>query len=275
MSYLYRRIKDYEDEALTLEHLLYQGDGETEEAQQPKYRMVIFDLDGVIYDKPWHETINDRVAVSTWDVLFQELGIYNIHEKLKQNFVDGVFDSYMSWTDAACNVLKSVGLDRKTFQKVIDQRPISIGAKELLQKLRKHNVLTAVISGSFDSLAQRADKEIGPIDEVLAHCKLFFGSNGFLQSWEIKPTDYEGKAVFVETIAKQHGLSLKDIAYVGDDVNDVDVFKKVGLAIAFNSTKLQVQQAAEIVIDGRDLTAVLPHLYVVREKPLTNQTTIQ
>jgi phosphoserine phosphatase len=261
---LHYRIGEYEDELRQLEDLLGGGVSERGMTGFPYYKLVVFDLDGVIFDKPWQEDVSTEVAISTWDVLFQEIGLYNVHEKLKQNFVSGIFDSYMTWSEAACNVLKSVSLDKKTFQNVIDKRPLSQGAVELFQKLREGSIRTAIVTGSFEELAERANKELGGIDHTLAHCKLVFNKKGVLESCILRKVDYKDKASFVEEIAKQDGVSLEQIAYVGDDVNDLEVFGKVGLAIAFNSRKRKVQQAADVVIDSRDLTKILPHLYVTR-----------
>lgn len=259
--YLRNRIKDYENDLLKLESLLH-GFPKAEGKGPPQYKLVFFDLDGVIFDKPWHETSSDKVAVSTWDVVFQELGIYTVHEKLKQRFVSGEYNSYMDWTEDACNVLKSIGLDRTTFQNIIGRRPLSQGAVELFQKLRESKIATAIATGSFEALARRASRELGGVNEVLAHCKLNFDRKGLLESWELRTTDYKDKVFFVRETAKKHHIPLDRCVYVGDDVNDIDAFEEVGLAVAFNSKKFVVQQAADVVIDGRDLTAVLPHLYV-------------
>lgn len=260
IQHLNNKIKRYEDEIQKLESLLYK------EIQEFGYKLVIFDLDGVIYDKPWQEITSDKIAVSTWDVLFQELGFYNVHEDYKQKYIKGAFKTYMEWTDTACNFLKSLGLDRNTFENIINQRPLTQGAVEVFQALHKNKVITAIITGSFDALAQQANKKLGGIDHIFAHCKLHFNSNASLESWQLQPTDYKDKAVFVEQIAKQHNISLKRCAYIGDDVNDIEAFKKVGLSIAFKSNKIKVRQAAKVVIESRDLRSILPNLYVIRDK---------
>jgi HAD superfamily phosphoserine phosphatase-like hydrolase len=226
------------------------------------YKIIFLDLDGVLVEKPRSESRSDKVAVSTWDVLFQELGIYDTHEKLKQEFESGILSSYMAWTEAACNVLKSIRLNQNTFLDVINRRPIAQGAAELLRELRKNKVKVAIATGSFDALAQRIQNELGPIDYSLAHCKLLFNEKGFLNDWKLQSVDYEDKADFVERVAKKEKVPLNRCAYVGDDVNDLIAFEKVGLAVAFNSKKVKVRQSANLVIDSRDLRAILPHLYV-------------
>jgi phosphoserine phosphatase len=269
IRYIRNQIKEQEEQLRKLEDILRQKRLEPKISRAPDYKLIIFDLDGVIYDKPWYDINNplsDKIAVSTWDVLFQELGIYNIHEKLAQNYVSGVFNSYMEWTDAACQVLKSIGLDKKTFQNIINRRPLSLGAVELFKTLHEYGVKTAVITGSFDELVQRASRELGGFDYSLAHCKLIFNDKGLLEKWELNPIDYKDKADFVEKISKESNIPLDLCAYIGDDVNDLEAFQKVGLAIAFNCRKPQLLQSADVVIESKDLSAVLPYLNRERGK---------
>jgi len=250
------KIRKYENKVQELENLL--------QRQVPEfnivYRLVIFDLDGVIFDKPWHDSTSGRVAVSTWDVLFQVLGMYDTHEKYKHKFENNGWP-LMEWTEAACRVIKPV-LDRKTFEKIIEQRPFMQGAKDVFKVLHEEKIITAVITGSFDALAQRASREFGGIDHIYAHTELHFNSNGSLERWYLKPSDYDGKVKYLKQVADDHSIPLAECAYIGDDVNDIEAFKEVGLSIAFNSDKPEVNQAAKVSIDSRDLKAILPHLCV-------------
>lgn len=263
ISQLNNKIRIYENEINKLSSFLH------EETQQldMKYKIVIFDLDGVIFEKPRYGSCgSDKVAVSTWDVLFQELGIYNIHEELKHNFEKGIFKNYMEWTEAACNILKSLRLKQDVYEKIINHREFVQGVEEVFKVLHDNEIITATITGSFESLAQLANDKLGGINHIYSHCALYFDRDGLLKSWKLNPTDYEHKGSFVRKIAIQHGVSLKECAYIGDDVNDLAAFKEVGLAIAFNSTKLKVNQEADVVIDSRDFRSILPHLAVVINK---------
>jgi HAD superfamily phosphoserine phosphatase-like hydrolase len=258
LAYLDTRIRKYEDEHFELRKLLLNEKYNVD--LHMKYKLVVFDLDGVIFEKPWRDTTSVKVAVSSWDTLFQDLGVYNIHEKLRKQFEEGSFKTYTEWTAAACSVLKSLQLKKKQFDKTLSERPLVQGAEETLQTLSSNGVKLAVVTGSFEALARRV-KEVAPIHDIYAHCELHFDKEGSLKSWKLHPADYQDKARFVSRIGKEQNIPKEHRVYVGDDVNDLAAFKEVGLSIAFNSTKHLVREAADVVIESRNLMSILPYLY--------------
>jgi phosphoserine phosphatase len=223
------------------------------------YRIVVFDLDGTIFEKPW-DSVKSEIAVSTWDSIFNKLGIYDLHERLAKIFIEGGFRSYMEWADCACCVFMARGLDIKTFNEVINSRPFVKGAKETFEVLKKNGIITGVVSGSFEELALRAKRELN-IDHILAHCRLEFDEkSGLLKDWRLFATDWKDKIKFVSYIADLYKVKLDQCVYVGDDVNDIPVFERVGLSIAFNATKQKVIEAAKVVVKGNDLRKILPFI---------------
>lgn len=223
------------------------------------YQIVIFDLDGVIFKRPWNDSTDDVVAVGTWDLLFKKLDAYEDHERLKNEFKSGRFKSYNDWTEEACRVLQAKGLTKKAFYEVINSREYNDGVKDTLRTLNKSGVVVGVVTGSFYELAERVQQDIGVEVHIYAHCRLEFNEEGLLATWGKSLTDYEDKTTFLTAIEKAD-MSLRNVAYVGDDVNDIPVFKKVGLAIAFNAIKEKVKKSADIVVEGIDLRRILPHL---------------
>ncbi len=223
------------------------------------FKVVVFDLDGVIFEKPTISSRDDIVASSSWDAVFDELGIYDLHERLRDIYVKKGFRSYTDWSDAALCVLKARGLDAKTFDTIIKSRVLMPGVAETFSALRAARVTTGTVSGSFGALAQRVKDEFG-INYAMAQCDLEFGQNGLLKDWKAFATDYKDKVKFVKYIAQINRVSMKECAYIGDDINDAPVFQRVGLAIAFNCHKQKVLEKAHIVIKEKNLAAILPHL---------------
>ncbi len=224
-----------------------------------QYKIIIFDMDGVIFEKPSLSRRDDSVGSSSWDSLFDQMGIYDLHERLREIYVRKGFKSYMDWSDAACCVLKAKGLDAKSFNSMVNSREFIPGAKETFAALKEAGILTGVISGSFDALAQRAKDELG-IKYTLAHCDLEFDGKGALKNWRLLATDYKDKVKFVKYLAQINKVSMKECAYVGDDVNDLPVFQRVGLSMAFNCSKQKVTEKAGVVIKEKNLSDILQHL---------------
>ncbi len=221
--------------------------------------LVFVDMDGVVLDTKGYQESNRNIALSSWNVLFQELGIYHEHEKLKQRYLSGEFPSYMEWTDEACKVLQKHGLTKDKYFDFIEKRPFVKGAKETVAELKKKKYKIALISGSFQELADKCKNDLG-LDYAVGHCSLSFDKTGKLQKWKLIPCDFEGKVVYFRKIADEAGISHSKCIYVGDNVNDVPIFREIELAIAFNATKEEVKKEADVVIQDSDLRDILKYI---------------
>lgn len=223
-----------------------------------KIKLIFFDMDGVLVDVAGYNENGKRVAISTWNAVFDYAGIYHEHERLKEMFINGEFPSYMEWTDEACRVLQKNGLNKNKFIEIINSKPLMNGAEQAFNELKKRGYKTAVITGSFKALAQRTQKLLG-LDYIIGHCDLIFDENGKLKEWQLIPCDFEGKIEYFNKLAKELNLKLSECAYVGDEVNDIPIFGKAALSIAFNCHKKEVKKAAHIVIDKKDLKEILQY----------------
>ena len=65
------------------------------------------------------------------------------------------------------------------------------------------------------------------------------------------------KVKALKELCNKLNINLNEVAYVGDNYNDIGAFKIVGLAIAFNSEEEEVKKYAKIVIDKKDLREIL------------------
>lgn len=226
-------------------------------------KLVIFDMDGVLVDVEDYNEGDKKIAVSTWQVVFDKSGIYHEHKRLKEMFVGGQLPSYMEWTDEACRVLQKHGLTKERFYEIINNRPLMNGAKKALSELKNRGYKIAVITGSFGALAERIKKELG-LDYAIAHCDLIFDGKGELLKWQLIPCDFEGKAEYFHKLIQELNFNSSECAYIGDEINDISIFKEAGLNIAFNCFKEEVKKVANIVIDKKDLREILRHFPIVQ-----------
>jgi len=65
---------------------------------------------------------------------------------------------------------------------------------------------------------------------------------------------YQGswvKSTVIDEIAARHGISCDEIAFIGDDLNDLRAFERAGVAIAVANASEEVKQRADVVTERR------------------------
>lgn len=222
--------------------------------------MVFFDMDGTLVDVGDYQESSNKIGVSMWHVLFDNLGLLDEDRRLNKKFATGKFASDKEWANESCEILRKSNLTKQKFNKIINQQPLMKGAEKLILELKKRGYKTAIITGSFSALAKKIQKKLG-IDDVIAHCDLKFDqTTGRLKGWKLFPCNNEGRAEAFVQLAKKYKFEPSECIYIGDDVNDIPVFPKAGLSIAFNSDRKIVKEAASVVVDSNDLRLVLKYI---------------
>ena len=223
-------------------------------------KLIFFDMEGVIFEPGFTEN-HKGVAASIWSVIPPELGEESVKVMAegKRRWASGEFRNYIEWMEYSLENHRKHGLTKEIFERIINSVRYMPGAVETFEELRKMGYKTAVISGGFKNLANRAIRDLG-IDHTFAACEYFFDpTSGRLVHWNLIPCDYAGKVDFMRLMMREYGISPEDCAFVGDGVNDVPIAKEVGLSIAFNAAQ-ELQEAATHSIsqpEGKDLKAIL------------------
>ena len=94
------------------------------------------------------------------------------------------------------------------------------------QILKEHNIFTGIITGENVSLVQRrADKM--KLDILILGCK--------------------NKAAKIKEIANKYNISLKNILYIGDDVNDIEALNIVGVSCCPNDAVDKVRSMVDYI----------------------------
>lgn len=52
----------------------------------------------------------------------------------------------------------------------------------------------------------------------------------------------------LKIICEQHGINLEEVAYIGDDINDLEAMKAIGLSFAPSDAVSQVKKVASVVM---------------------------
>jgi phosphoserine phosphatase len=197
-------------------------------------KLIFFDMEGTLYKE--YKATKNKIAVGVWTLLAERLGKKALDEenKTKEKWKSGKYRDYIEWMEASLNVHKKYGLKKEFFERIINSVKYHNGVKETFKELRKKRYKTALISGGFKALADRAQKDL-KIDHSFSACEHFWDTNGNLLHWNLLPCNNEGKADFMNLMRKEYGLKKKECAFVGDCTNDISLAKSVGVSIAFNA----------------------------------------
>ncbi|UCG95333.1 MAG: HAD family phosphatase [archaeon] len=221
----------------------------------PEIKLIFFDMDNVIFDMGFYEQRKEHSA-STWTLLYDYLNARHEDDRMSKKWASGRYRDYSEWAGEAVKVLRNYGLNRERYYNFINKIPLMKGASETFEELRKGGYKTAIITGSFQELAERAQKLLG-IDHLITGCSLVFNQRGELEKPDILPCDYGGKLNFGMSLAKGLGLDLDQCAFVFDGVNDLYLADKVALPIPFNTNRKEITKKFDSVIKEKDLTKIL------------------
>ena len=147
------------------------------------------------------------------------------------------------------------GLPVATVDEVIDKRiSLTPGARTLIATMRKHGVLTCMVSGGFTLFTARIAKMIG-FEETRANTLVV--EHGKLAGLVAEPIfGRNGKRATLIELRNRLGLAKSETMATGDGANDMDMIAEAGLGVAFHA-KPAVAAAAPARIDRADLTALL------------------
>ena len=204
-------------------------------------KLVVFDLDNVIIDGEAIDEIGKLANV--------EEEIAEITEKAMQGEID--FE-----TSIKDRVQLLEGTSIEEIQKVASELPLMPGAEDTINGLKENDIDVAIISGSFDVVADEIKEKLG-VDAVYTNS--FTVEDGKLTGEVTGPLVSGSKLDVLKDHVEEAGIALEDVVAVGDGANDISMIESAGCGIAFNA-KDSVKEIADVVVDEKDLTKVLDEI---------------
>lgn len=208
-----------------------------------KIKMVIFDMDGVLVD-----------IDSSWQFIHRAFGVSN--EENFRDFLNGKIDyaEFMRrdirlWGNVHINIVKEI----------LAKAPLMKGAKSTIAELREAGFKTAILSAGISVLAERLQAELG-IEYALAN-GLLVDEKGMLSGEGEEVVNLLNKATALRKLVLERQITPRCCAVVADSVFDIPLFKEVGFGIAFKAGDERVREAADIVINRKDLRQILSYLW--------------
>ncbi|WP_405304347.1 phosphoserine phosphatase SerB [Methanobrevibacter sp.] len=201
-------------------------------------KLVVFDLDNVIIDGEAIDEIGKLANV--------EEDIAAITEKAMQGEID--FE-----TAIKDRVQLLEGTSIEDIEKVACDLPLMPGAEKTIKCLKDKDVDVAIISGSFDVVADKIKDKLG-VETVYTNS--FTVEDGKLTGEVTGPLVSGTKLDVLKDHVEEAGITLDEVVAVGDGANDISMIESAGCGIAFNA-KDSVKEIADVVVEEKDLCKVL------------------
>jgi phosphoserine phosphatase len=224
----------------------YRTNFQEKPAIQVPIKLIFFDMDGVLAD-----------TISSWRYIhdhFETTNHHSVEEYLKGNIDDLEFirRDVNLWKNN--NQLTTV--DHIT--RILDKIPVMPGASTLFEYLKKNHIKTAIISAGLDILAKRIATILN-IDYIYAN-GIKKDKTGRLTGEGILNVQLKYKDKNVQDLLKKTNISSHHCAAIGNSCFDLPMLTSCGISIAFNPTDTCVQEAADIVVEKKNLDTLIPIL---------------
>jgi len=204
-----------------------------------RFKLVVFDVDGTL------------MKSFSWQCLHESLGTWNRGRKYFEQFFHGEI-TYEEWARLDAALWKGRPLEK--IQQIVDTMPYTDGAREVLTTLRRKGFKVVLLSAGLSLVTERIRKEIG-VDAALANELIV--KNGFLTGEVKVNVSFHNKDEALNSILKKFNAGMNNCIAVGDDETLISLFKKAGLAIAFNPRSKNVEKHADTVVKSNDLHDIL------------------
>ena len=209
---------------------------------EKKKKLILFDFDSTLVN---NETI-DEIA--------KEAGVEEEVKKITKEAMEGKLNFEQS-LKRRVKLLKDLPIEK--VEKAINRITPTEGAEETIKELKNRGYVVAVVSGGFDIAVNKIKEKLG-LDYAFAN-RLIVKDGKLTGEVEGEVLKENAKGEILEKIAKIEGIKLEDTVVVGDGANDISMFKKAGLKIAFCAKPI-LKEKADICIEKRDLREILKYV---------------
>jgi len=214
----------------------------------PHYKLVVFDLDGTL-----------TAERSIWEYIHKKLDKwYGYAEKYQSQFLQGKI-SYKQFCGLDAQVWRGMGVDQ--LRDIVRAVPFNPGVDELTSLLKELGLRLTLVSSGLSLLSEWVEEKYG-FDYAVSN-RLLHEDDILTGEVEIK-VNYDRKAEWVQSITDIFRIRNDDIIAIGDSVGDMEMFEMAGYSISFNSSSGKLDQIADVVIKGNDLSHIIPRLPMVR-----------
>lgn len=213
------------------------------------FKLIAFSLSGVL--------VNFTNADNPWSLI---RNIYQIPDFWKEcregklSRIQAKEDEYKAWKEKGVR-LDSLMINIRKNMKLME------GAKEIFSELNGRKIATAIVSDSPHLVVEDVARQLGA--RYFACNKILFNKDGV--AYDTIPSHPTGgqrvsKLLALKDFANREGVRLSEAAAIGNDKEDVEIFRYVGRAIAFNPKDMETKKSAQVIVNSNTLEDVLQYL---------------
>ena len=215
--------------------------------------LVALDMDGTLVD-----------VASSWGFVHDHFGESNA-EGLRLFNENRIGDEEFIRSDVRLWWKHAPDLTVFELEAILAEAPLMPGARELVEGLKREEVVTALISGGVDLLARRVARELG-IDYALANGFRTDGQGRLTGEGIVRVPIWSKEAVLAK-LQDDLGVSPEATASVGNSEIDVGLFRRSRVGVAFLPVDDDIRRAATHVVSERDLRRVRDLLLPLVDDP--------
>jgi len=216
------------------------------------YDLVVFDMDGVL--------TRDR---SSWTFVHDMMGVSNEHN-LKA-FIEGKIDEdEFIKSDIALWHGVDPDISLRKIARFFRELRLIDGIQETVACLHYNNIKCVICSGGIDLAAKMISDEYG-FDEYAA-VTLLTDENGRLTGKAIKGANLSDKGVSVSEFIRKYNTTPERTVSIGNSFTDIKMFESTGLSIAFNPEDDMTRNAADHVVESKNIADVLDYIIPSEEQ---------
>ena len=204
--------------------------------------LVVLDVDSTLIE---NEVI---------ELLASEAGSLALVEDITFQAMNGELDFEASLRSRVATLK---GLPSTVFEDVAPAIQVTAGVPEMVAGIHAAGGWATVVSGGFHEVLDPVAAQLG-LDRWRANRLEII--DGVLTGGLVGPIiDAQAKADTLQEWASELGVPLRQTVAVGDGANDLTMMALAGLSVGFDA-KAPVRDLANVLIDERDLSLVLPLL---------------
>ena len=213
------------------------------------FRMVAFSLSGVL--------VNFNNSDNAWDLI---RNLYKIPNLWKE-YLEGRMSRYQVKTEEY-KLWKAAGVTLNRL--MIDLRKNTMlfpGVEKLFQELRSMKVVPAIVSDSPQIVVEDIANRLGV--KYFSSNRILFNKDGFAYETVSSHPSGDGrvsKLMALKDFTNRQNIRLSEVIAVGNDREDIEIFKVAGRSIAFNAKDMETRKAAQIILNSNNLEDLAEYL---------------